>query len=217
MVDASPYGEVWRLIAEGSFDLEVFRTIVESLPDQPGMKGYCVKLANDLVDLSLMPYHYLILQSAAFGGKPVWTDGRRWITPSFRSYWMPTETSIRRSPTTATKPLPAELYRRVQEIVGALSGVITAGRIDINDLDIPVVSGDVIYVDPPYEGTSGYGSSINLNRLTEMPCDVYVSEAKPIPGATSFWRLDRSGRGAGITGSRTKEVHAEYLSLFQNS
>ena len=83
--------------SNGEFDLKEFREEIDKLPDTPYIQQYLQELSDKPVDEDKKVYHYLLLQSGAFGSKQIWEENGKWKNNTFRSYWMPTETSNRRS------------------------------------------------------------------------------------------------------------------------
>ena len=75
------------------------------------MKTFILRIEFHIV------YDYLLLQAGAFGSKWIGIEGNKWTNNTFRSYWLPTETSNRKSPVNPMMPLPNTLYERVFNIV----------------------------------------------------------------------------------------------------
>ena len=119
-------------------------------------------------------YDYLILQSGSFGGKALWSDNNKWHHHGFRDYWMPTETSVRRSPCNPTHPEPSVMYERLKNIVDVCGGNIRALHMDVRDFIKREVFGtnSIIYIDPEYKGTTGYKT--DLNKLDVIKDVVYM-------------------------------------------
>ena len=59
--------------------------------------------------------------------------------------------------------------------------------------ETPIIPGAVIYCDPPYRATMGYGVSFDSDRFwswageASRVCDVYVSEYDAPDGWVSIW------------------------------
>ena len=155
-------------------------------------KEYLRDLSEKPVNEELMPYHYLILQAGAFGSKQIWIDnvgtGWKWCNNTFRSYWLPTETSNRKSPVNPMIPMPDTLYSRVSDIVEYGTKYITAYHKDVLDM-VDIINNDsrekVIYIDPPYMNTTGYFNNFNIYEL--LPAFIFSSicivAAVPIMGS----------------------------------
>lgn len=216
MCDAGSWGAFWRAVGSGEFDSSKFRAYCDALPrDLTKVKSFLSELSRAPADEDEV-YCFLLMQAGAFGGKPVWRDGSVWRTPGFRSYWEPTATSVRRSPMNPLQPGVEELYRRVSVIAERCLG-LTVVHGDAFGVLPSLSRGDVrfVYVDPPYEGVTGYGFEFNVNAfvsavrsLSDAP--VYVSEGRPLSGDAV--RLFSSHKG-GITANRAVQ-HEEWLSRF---
>ena len=133
MIDNGCFGQFWQDIANGEFDLDIFKREIENLPNLENIQSYLKKLSDLPVDKDKMVYHYLLLQAGAFGSKQIWIENNKWKNNTFRSYWLPTETSNRRSPVNPMMPMPNTLYNRVESIVKQLSGSIIASKESVFD------------------------------------------------------------------------------------
>ena len=169
MIDNGCFGQFWQDIANGEFDLDIFKREIENLPNLENIQSYLKKLSDLPVDEDKMVYHYLLLQAGAFGSKQIWIENNEWKNNTFRSYWLPTETSNRRSPVNPMMPMPNTLYNRVESIVKQLSGSIIASRESVFDavyrIDEERNKGNknmIIYIDPPYANTTGYKETFDI-------------------------------------------------------
>lgn len=218
MVDASPWGEFYKNIGNGTFSLDIFKQYIDDIPDDINkIKEYAKSLILLPVTENLfddMACKFLILQSCAFGGTATWVDDNKWKKAGgLRSYWLPTETSKRRSPVNPMMPMPNTLFKRVEGIYFKMNGI--RGYYDyIENIDIQ--SNSVIYIDPPYEHTSQYGFSIeNLIEYIDKIKNnnkLYVSEGKQL-SEDAF--LISAGRAkGGISGKRNKEANEEWLNIY---
>lgn len=212
IVDAGPWGLFWRMIGSGTFCLTTFWHYCVSVPrDLHRVKPFLQELAS-LPASHDTAYRFLLLQSGAFGGKAVWNTGDRWVHPGFRAYWLPTETSSRRSPVTPMKPLASTLYERTARLAERLIGLQAVhGRAE----DVLVPREAILYVDPPYQGTTGYGYDLDvLSFVSRRSNPIYVSEARALsPAAIPLLRGRRAG---GITGE-TMASCREWLSAFNEA
>lgn len=213
MVDASPWGHFWRKIGSGSFDIGEFQRFLETIPARELMQAHFQKLAKQdaLIDTV---YTFLVLQAAAFGSKPVWIDDsmRKWITPGFRSYWQPTATSSRRSPVNPMMPMPDTLLKRVHSLLVEMVGI---RGLESDIRKVPVEPSAVVYVDPPYVGTVGYGFDLDVvSFANSLPNKTYVSESKALgPTAIKISGSDERTKG-GVSGKKGKTPNEEWLTIF---
>lgn len=216
MLDISSWGAFWGAIGSGTFKMDVFDQILSGLPsDKRDYKAY-------MSVLSAMPVGdrevelYPVLQACSFGGKQIWRTGERWANACFRDYWEPTATSVRRSPANPMQPSPAELRRRIDVLVKGMKGV-TCLKTDIMTLlRDPLPDDAVVYVDPPYQSTTGYAFGFDLTlfikRFREVnKIPLFVSEGAPLNDNALL--LTFGGAKGGISGIR-KGKHQEWLSCF---
>lgn len=123
MIDNGCFGLFWQSIANDEFELDVFKNELDKIPKELSkVQQYLKNLSNRPIDKENFVYHYLIMQAGAFGSKQIRISDDKWITPGFRNYWIPTETSNRKSPVNPMMPMPETLYLRAKEIVGQLGG-----------------------------------------------------------------------------------------------
>ncbi len=218
MCDISPWGEFWESIGNGTFDTDVFSKMVTTVPeDKRHIKQFMENLSQTNAE-ELTIYRYLLLQAASFGGKQVWRDGPQWKHNSFRNYWMPTETSVRKSPVNPIQPQPKELFRRVENIANACVGV-SCFHEDVVDVikKIPAKNSCIVYIDPPYPGTTHYGYNLDIMEqvqklLGKNISPIYVSMDKPL--SKEAVRLNFDGPKGGISGNKVSKGQ-EWLSTFR--
>ena len=210
MVDAGPWGLFWNEIGRGVFDFDVFNSYLDAIPDELD------KVCGWMKDLSSYPASqdtaevFIILQAASFGGKAIWIEGDRWKNNTFRNYWTPTATSSRRSPVNPMMPMPDTLRRRVWNVMTNMHG-IEAYCIDVDRLDIEV--GSLVYVDPPYLGTTAYGYTFDVDKLFQSVIQTstcFVSEGRQIGPHGVLLHAGRSK--GGISGDRKVIANQEWLS-----
>lgn len=220
MVDYSDYGLFWNMIANDEFELNKFKNIVDEIPNKEHRKEYLLKKASHFNDENRV-YDYLILQSGSFGGKALWSDNNKWHHHGFRDYWMPTETSVRRSPCNPTHPEPSVMYERLKNIVDVCGGNIRALHMDVRDFIKREVFGtnSIIYIDPEYKGTTGYKTDSNKLDVikdvvevinTEIP--IYISECNILSDKYEFIAKGKSkGNITGIVKTKRKD---DLLNIF---
>lgn len=224
MIDNGCYGAFWQAIANEEFELDIFKQEIDKLPKKEDIQLYLQELSNREVDTELMIYHYLLLQAGAFGSKQIWIENNRWKNNTFRSYWLPTETSNRKSPVNPMMPMPNTLYQRVEEIVRQLSGCITASQENVFDtlfrLDEEWEGGNknlIIYVDPPYMNTTGYKEDFDIYELERRIWNnvpIYISEGFKMEGANNTYLLSEGRTKGNISGNVSKKPVQEWLNVF---
>ncbi|MHB8734258.1 MAG: hypothetical protein ACYC6M_03035 [Terriglobales bacterium] len=209
MVDIGPWGLFWQQIGDGTIDRGTLARICGRLTDPLTIKMEIECLFRAPVPADPVPT-FLALQAAAIGGAAVGIAGSRWTRGSgFRDYWLPTATSSRRSPVNPMMPMPATILERVEEIARRCRGIHGA-RTDATAFRAAQGYG---YIDPPYAGTTGYGSTLDAAAVARrFPGPCWVSEGRALSEDAV---LLSSGRAkGGITGDRKREANAEWLSCF---
>ena len=224
MIDNGCFGQFWQDIANGEFDLDIFKREIENLPNLENIQSYLKKLSDLPVDEDKMVYHYLLLQAGAFGSKQIWIENNKWKNNTFRSYWLPTETSNRRSPVNPMMPMPNTLYNRVESIVKQLSGSIIASRESVFDavyrIDEERNKGNkniIIYIDPPYANTTGYKETFDIYSLEGQiwsTSPIYISEGYKMQGASESYLLSVGRTKGNISGEAKKKPTEEWLNRF---
>lgn len=210
MIDTGPFGGVWQLIGEGRFSLGVFKSYIDAIPkDQAQIKDFMDELSKQPASIDT-PYVYLVLQASTFGGKALWIENGKWSISSYRSYWMPTETSNRRSPVNAMMPTANTLYGRLEALCEGMLGV-TAACMDCRD--IAIWEPAVVYIDPPYAGTTGYGSPAFdvVEFASSLLSTCYVSEGRALSDRAVCLSAGRTK--GGMSGNRAG-ANEEWLSRF---
>jgi hypothetical protein len=114
------------------------------------------------------------------------------------------------------QPSAIELSRRIDALTSGMKGV-TCHKMDIMDiLSDPLPSNSVVYIDPPYQSTTGYAFSLDvmsfISRFREVNhAPLFVSEGVPL--SDNALMLKFGGAKGGISGIR-KGKHQEWLSRF---
>jgi len=216
MLDNSSWGSFWSSIGEGRFNLDYFEKLLSDLPnDKTKIKSHISELATKPVGINEDEL-YILLQSCSFGGKQIWRKEDEWANAFFRDYWQPTEASVRRSAANPIQPGPSELLKRLERIVERMRGV-KAIHADISTIfDTDIAKNAVVYVDPPYAGTTGYGFNFDSTEFAsqyqaEHSSPLFISEARPL--STNSVKLYFGGANGGISATR-RIKHEEWLSRF---
>lgn len=224
MVDASPWGLFYQGVGDLTFSPDVFEIYINDIPkDITQIKDYAKEIlkrpANDGL-LENMVYKFLILQACAFGSTATWVENNEWKKAGgLRNYWLPTETSNRKSPVNPMMPMPKTLFERVESICANMDGVKGVyGRVE----DIKINSNSIIYIDPPYKGTQDYGCSIDYIKLineilSNVPnVKIYLSEGYALKEADENILLSVGRKKGNINGKVNKKPTEEWLNIFTN-
>ena len=216
MLDLSSWGSFWSAIGSGRFNMDAFDRLLSELPgDKREFKAHMLALSAASMqdrEVEIFP----VLQACAFGGKQIWLNGERWANACFRDYWEPTATSIRRSHANPMQPSPTELRRRIKALVDGMKGVTCLNMDIVTVLSDPFPCDAVVYVDPPYQNSTGYAFSFDvtsfITRFREVNrIPLFVSEGIPLNEDAVM--LTFGGAKGGISGMR-KGKHQEWLSRF---
>lgn len=218
MVDKGVYGTFWNSIANDEFDLEIFKSEIDKLPELKDIQKYLQELSKQDVDGNKLVYHYLLLQSGSFGSKQIQTENNRWKSSSFRSYWLPTETSNRRSPVNPMMPMPNTLYDRVKDIVEYLGGNINAINSDISKIEWHFDKNSIVYIDPPYKNTAGYSDDFDYEEFiinNWAYVNIYVSEGYKMDSVEDAILLSKGRNKGNIKGNAKKKPVEEWLNIYK--
>lgn len=216
MVDKSDYGLFWNCVANNEFDITTFENLVNTVPDKPYRKQYLLEMSKNLIE-DIKEYQYLLLQSGSFGGKAIHSEGTTWKHHGFRDYWMPTETSVRRSPCNPTQPEPTVMLSRVKDIVDVCGGSLRCIHGDVLDFIKSEVfdENSIVYIDPPYIDTTGYHANLDiLDVVSRIPkhIPVYVSEYVKL--SDNFVPICKGKSKGNITGIVKNTRKTELLNIF---
>ena len=217
MCDISSWGKFWESIGNGTYSMQRFDWYCSKVPkDKSQIPDFLKELSQSSADED-EEYKYILLQAGSFGGKQIWRFGDRWMNAFFRSYWQPTEHSVRRSPVNPLQPDVSELRNRVCRIAERCVG-LHAVHDDVlafvQSMD-PMQS--IIYIDPPYTNTTGYGFDLDLNAVLNTLSQrgigpVYISEKEAL--SQERIRLKFRGAKGGVSG-RKPQKNEEWLSVFR--
>ena len=216
MLDISSWGTFWKAIGEGNFNLNIFKRELQQIPkDKKKIKPYVTKIASQALKENEQ-YIYPILQSCSFGGKQIWLNNGKWSNAFFRDYWEPTANSVRKSPANPMQPAPETLYKRVQGLVDHCVGITCLKENIMNFVDNKIHEQSVVYVDPPYQGTTSYGFDFDLEKFIKKfkeanNTPLFISEGVPLNDHSK--ELILGGAKGGINGSKPKK-HREWITKF---
>ena len=218
MVDSGVYGTFWNSVANDEFDMNIFKQEIDKLPSVDKIQSYLQRLSNLSVNKDLLEYHYLLLQSGSFGSKQIWVENDKWKNNSFRSYWTPTETSNRRSPVNPMMPMPNTLFDRVKNIVDYMAGSINAINLDISKIEWHFDKNSIVYIDPPYKNTTGYGFNFDYEEFiinNWAYVNIYVSEGYKMDNVEDAILLSKGRAKGSISGDIKKKPTEEWLNIFK--
>lgn len=218
MLDNGCMGLFWNSIVNKTFDIDYFEQRIKELPSLDKIQQYMKDLSKQPVNNETLVYDYILMQASAFGSKQIWVD-KKWCNCTFRSYWLPTETSNRKSPVNPMMPLPATLLDRIKNLIYNLPiNKISVYTLDILEYlsNINNFNDMIIYVDPPYQNTTGYHSTFDINKVIEIvnnKCPLYISEGYDIPSASEYIHFGKRNKG-NISGNKKIDSVVETLNIF---
>jgi len=202
-VDAGPCGDVWAAIGRGVFDPERLRGLLSEARARPpqDMKRW---VEQELATRPYSPEVFVVMQAASFGSSPVWHDGVRWRRGDgergycARGHWEPGPHSKETKPR-GTIFAADKIVATATQVCARARGV-DGRRVRVEDLSFEPRS--VVYIDPPYEGTTGYGYAMDWRSVPERHRPVLVSEGRPIEAAPRVVALD-ARKGGSLRGTST--------------
>ncbi len=228
MVDSSVWGDFWKAIGNGDFLTEMFDIYLSNVPEDKTkiighVKNMVLESPYDGVFNSEL-YRYLIIQANAFGGTPVWIENGKWKKAGgYKDYWLPTKTSNRRSPVNPLAPMTNTLSERMKNLSHYLYGLVDGYKEDVSKF-VKFEDGAIVYIDPPYKNTSGYGYNLNIESWieevisTNKDITIFVSEGYEIPDSNMTWLLSTNRTKGNINNvsGKTHKGHPEWLSMIKN-
>lgn len=224
MADASPWGLFYKMVGDLTFSPDVFKIYIDDIPeDITKIKSYAKEMLSRQANDGLfenMVYKFLILQACAFGSSATWVENNQWRKAGgLRDYWLPTETSNRKSPVNPMMPMPKTLFDRVECICANMDNVNGIyGMVE----NVKIESGSIVYLDPPYKDTHDYGYSLDysmyIKNILKDTNDVtiYLSEGFPVEGAKENILLSKGRNKGNINGNIKKKPTEEWLNIFTN-
>lgn len=161
MVDMGPWGHFWRAVHLHSSDLIAVANRIGPDEYEDWVRTAAeIPIPKDPAEFAVT---FLALQREAFNGKPIQMGGGVWRTPGFgrkfsHSQWMG---GVRRA--------------RNLRIASVHTDNLNHFRID---------QPANIYLDPDYEGTTGYGRGVDVDSFgrRHSHCNLIVSHHTKLPG-----------------------------------
>lgn len=217
MIEGSIFGTLWAHLAAGTFDLDAFVREGRAIPDckrtAPDYLRERISEVRDVSEaLSLLPY----VQAATHGGKQVEFDGQRGFRGSYYRFRTSNSVTTRPDGFAVFAPEPPQVTARVLAIAdtfrrqgGPFVVNATVSPSGLRDALNGPGAGSVAYLDPPYEGTSGYSHGFNWRAFLSEPvrCLVFVSEYAE---AGYSIRLAETTKG-GIQGGKSRTERLNYF------
>ncbi len=220
LCEPGPWGEAWELwrTAEGRADtcarLEAWSA------EDPRTLWELLRKAPVPVDASERVATWAVLQWWSFANKPIAIDGERWDEQGFNAAQAYADTYHAEFVARTGRERWASSKLTLQRLQGFLRAIpdISCVRVHHGTAQtLAPIPGAICYLDPDYQGTSGYGHTFprdevlaTAQRWHDAGCLVVVSEAEPLP--LPGWHHCKLGGpvGFGRTWSKAKD---EWLTM----
>lgn len=195
MVDAGPWGDLWRAFGEGAFPLRTFKLLAARAAgyDSATRQAWLRSLVGVPTSPQSRLAVFLLLQGHSFGGIAV--------TESVEGVFD--------TPGLMLRPMAASCIEHTTRLARYVRGV-TGRRCNVSEVDLSDAA--CVYIDPPYVNTAGYGSlAVDIPALAaRCPAPLYVSEGVTFEGASRTVKVDsvRTGYLA------RRDAPDEWVSIF---
>ena len=211
MYDLGTMIRFWQAVGAGTFDLDYFKSLCKPIQeDLPSAHIRMLEIVSNPIADEFLPYAILLLQAASFGGKQVTYDNGVWKHHGFRKY-IKRLSKGKEYYDPAFKPTLPSLLNRVEKILPVAKG-LQAYQQDIQTISFKPNS--IIYLDPPYTGTTGYKYTLDITRcIKQFSLPFYISDSVP-HGATCINLSEHIQERGRLTGTATIS-RTEYLSIFK--
>lgn len=186
LMDVGPWGRAWQGLLDPSTRVEVLQHLRGLVEREPSEVYRELETQAVPEDLDKFTASFLWLQRMAIWGKAVGTRGPRWSLPGFN------KTSAYGVAATErfgeVHPMGPSLVRTLEGFAWERTDGWEAHHASCSDLLFPVTGPTVVYLDPPYAGTTVYPdgdlSRMQVCKLAEhyksQGAFVIVSEGTPV-------------------------------------
>lgn len=216
-VEAGPWALFWKSVADETFDIDYFESMIYKVINMD-QKKVAEWVETTIAKEEPSAERFIILQACAYGAEAVWWDNTKWRRGHSktnrnycaRKYWEPGLNSKEKKPR-GTMFVPQTVLEMTKSILNRAKG-LSVIQGDAQHEVVPV-DGDIVYIDPPYYGVSGYGWELDVLKLVEkLEVPMIVSEGKELPGSDRVIVLD-SRKSSSLRGGSKKGT--EYLNFFK--
>jgi hypothetical protein len=220
MVDVGPFGRAWRSLVNGVCCFDTFERFV-------GLEGNDLRGALEALSRETPPAEdskwtatFLLLQSASFRSVPVIQD------PTTGAWRLTSSPRVVMNYSRPCTPTAAVLRTRVASFMRKLRGVTVIHDDVVNALlSVSLPPSSVLYIDPPYCGTSAYTSYSSSPDVTLVAraracvptSNVLVSERVPFSTAAYTREIGvrhNTGYALGAKPWNAANVKSEFISHF---
>lgn len=218
LVEAGPWGEAWSIWRSARGRREVIEYLRAWADLDPHQLWSDLHGAGVPAGTTVRVAYWTALQFFNFKSRPVLAVGGEWRTHGIHP-------DVNAAAYAADYVAPdgrtwKRRDRRLPDLITALEALPDLSRVEVIHGDarsVEPIPGAAVYVDPDYQGTTGYGYTLprpDLLALAERwrsaGCVVAVSEAEALPIAGAHAHRLPAARGRGRTWSKQQ---AEWLTL----
>ncbi len=223
LVDPGPWGVVWQALTTHrdavSVVVEHFISSVPTIHEEHYYDLLYKMVAEEGTPSDPVAFagRFLVLQTLNYGAKPVGVRDGAWVVHG------PDPTRCMGVQGTARF---GAVLPQLPQLPARLRALRNLDRIEVHHcsaMDVPVISGATVYIDPPFMGTTGYGPDdlsrdqvlFLADRWMDRGCRVGVSEGEALPK----WPAQRLGAPRPSQGLQrpsvrpTKSPREEWLSV----
>ena len=182
LIDAGPWGStrsaVWGHAADVALSVE--RIDASGTPEDVYARLSGASAPDDPIEFAA---EHLWLQRLSFSGKAIGLRDGKWRAHGLNitsAHGVPASLSFGE-----VKPLVPALVRALRVLP---QGRVVGACADASSAIDEAGAGDVVYMDPPYAGTTGYSQGMSRDEVLSLASDaadtgarVVVSEAEPLP------------------------------------
>jgi len=221
LVEAGPWGEAWQRWREQAGRKDTGERLRAWCDRDPRELWQELRAAPVPADPEERVATWAVLQFWSFGRKPVYSDGARWRTHGFNAAEAYRQRYALEARAGGRLDYDIGPDRRLPDVVRALSALPDLSRLEVHHGDareLAPIPGAHVYIDPDYEGTTGYGFTLPRLELLTLAERwraagaevVAVSEAAPLPLAGWHHHRLPPAPGRGRTWSAQQ---AEWLTM----
>lgn len=218
LVEAGPWGEAWALWRTAAGRRDTCERLRAWEREDPRALWERLCRAPVPSEVERRVATWAAVQFHGWGRKPVIAEDGNWRHHGFN------ESDAYRVERANERRAAGEHYdigrnRRLPELIAALEA-LDLSRVEVHHADartVEPIPGAHVYIDPDYEGTTGYGHTLPRPEVLALAkrhraagCVVAVSEAKPLP--LDGWHYHRLPPPVG-RGRTWSEQQAEWLTL----
>lgn len=218
MIDVGPWGLFWKLIGENLFDLNILNKYIKNIPQNPNLvKKYIEQLTNLPSNIDTV-YKFLLIQACNFAGKSIRLENNTWKNVSIKPVWNPSNSSVRKHSSGTFTVSPKTLVKRLTEIIKRCKNI---NGIYDNAINIIPSNNSIIYIDPQYKKSYGYGKyKLDVEEFLENTHSIcLISETYQLEHYNNYinsFKLNYNPTNTSINAKKKSKQREEWLSVIDN-